>query len=130
MAIYVLKPFDRNLKNDNIDDVKLCQAAKEVMAGNYEASLGGNVYKKRIPLNAGKSGGARAVVAFRSGGNLFFVNGYPKSGTKGSGKEIPDDVLEAYKKVAADLQAMTPEKIKAAKDAGKMREVKCDDRSS
>lgn len=64
MAIYVLKPFDRNTKGDAIDSAKLCKAALEVIAGIYEASFGGGVYKKRIPLVAGKSGGARAVVAF------------------------------------------------------------------
>lgn len=52
MAIYVLKPFDRNTKGDAIDSAKLCKAALEVMAGIYEASFGGGVYKKRIPLDA------------------------------------------------------------------------------
>ncbi len=71
MAIYVLKPFDRNTKGDAIDSAKLCKAALEVMAGIYEASFGGGVYKKRIPLVAGKSGGARAVVAFKTEKHFF-----------------------------------------------------------
>lgn len=73
MAIYVLKPFDRNFKGDMIADIKLCLAARELIAGQYEASLGGGVYKKRIPLGAGKSGGARAIVAFKSQNTCFLL---------------------------------------------------------
>lgn len=50
MAIYVLKAFDKNTKGDGIDDAALCKAAQEVISGKYEASLGGGVFKKRIPL--------------------------------------------------------------------------------
>lgn len=59
MANYVLRPFDRSLKSVGIDDEKLCNAARELRAGQFEANLGGNLYKKRIPLMRGKSCGAR-----------------------------------------------------------------------
>ena len=106
MAIYVLKPFDRNFKGEMIADTKLCLAARELIAGQYEASLGGGVYKKRIPLGAGKSGGARAIVAFKSQKNLFFVNGYAKSTTKSGIREIKEDELNLYRHVASQLFAM------------------------
>lgn len=125
MAIYVLRAFDKNTKGEEIGDAKLCTAALEIMEGKYEASLGGGVFKKRIPLKAGKSGGARAVVAFKLGKNLFFVNGYSKSDTRGSGKEIPEDILKAYRRFAADLLALTPMQIDAQKRAHTLREVKC-----
>ncbi|MBY4952090.1 type II toxin-antitoxin system RelE/ParE family toxin [Pantoea sp. DY-17] len=126
MAIYVLKPFDRNTKGDAIDSAKLCKAALEVMAGIYEASFGGGVYKKRIPLVAGKSGGARAVVAFKTEKHLFFVNGYAKSAFKSSGREISESDLALYKEVAKQLFEMSSEQAKVAIKTGKMREVKCD----
>ncbi|WP_210080401.1 type II toxin-antitoxin system RelE/ParE family toxin [Pantoea endophytica] len=123
MAIYVLKPFDRNTKGDAINSAKLCKAALEVMA---EASFGRGVYKKRIPLVAGKSGGARAVVAFKTEKHLFFVNGYAKSAFKSSGREISESDLALYKEVAKQLFEMTSEQAKVAIKTGKMREVKCD----
>ncbi|MEI2265273.1 type II toxin-antitoxin system RelE/ParE family toxin [Erwinia sp. CGal63] len=126
MAIFVLKPFDKNLKGTDINDDKIRQAAREVTAGCYEANLGGHVYKKRIPLAAGKSGGARAVIVFKLEQHLFFVNGYAKSSAKKSGKEISDSELDAYRRVAADLLAMPPETVARAIAAGKMREVKSD----
>ncbi|MEZ0581417.1 type II toxin-antitoxin system RelE/ParE family toxin [Erwinia sp. STN24] len=126
MAIFVLKPFDRSLKGTGIDNDKIRQAAREVIAGYYEASLGGHVYKKRIPLEAGKSGGARAVVVFKLQQHLFFVNGYPKSAAKKAGKEISASELEAYRKIAAELFTMSPEIVEKALAAGKMREVKFD----
>lgn len=84
MSIFVLKPFDRNLKRYSISEEKLFSAAREIMAGQYEADLGGGVFKKRIALDAGKSGGARSVIIFKYGGNLFFVNGWSKSDIKKS----------------------------------------------
>jgi len=125
MAIYVLKAFEKNTKGDGIDDAALYTAAQEVMSGQYEASLGGRIFKKRIPLpGAGKSGGARAVIAFKAGKHLFFVNGYAKSTTSSNGKEIPDDVLKAYRKFAVDLLNLTQAQIDAQVKAKTMREVK------
>ncbi|QGY31495.1 type II toxin-antitoxin system RelE/ParE family toxin [Pantoea cypripedii] len=130
MTNYVLKPFDRNLKGTDVDNGKLCKAAKEVMAGHYEANLGGDVYKKRIPLNRGKSYGARVIIAFKSGQDLFFMNGWVKNDVKKNSKEIPDAELAFYKAVAVQLMCMTPEQAQIAIKAGKMREVKCDGESS
>jgi Uncharacterized protein conserved in bacteria len=125
MAIYVLKAFDKNTKGDEINDAVLCTSAHEIMNGQYEASFGGGVFKKRIRLpGKGKSGGARAVVAFKAGKHLFFVNGYAKSDTGSCGKEIPDDAIKAYKRFAADLLGMTQKQLDAHIRAKTMREVK------
>lgn len=49
------------------------------MAGNYEASLGKKVFKKRIAIGSkGKSGSARTIVAFQQGNNVFFMYGFAK----------------------------------------------------
>lgn len=96
------------------------------MAGVYEASFGGGVYKKRIPLGAGKSSGARAVVAFKSDKHLFFVNGYAKSSIKNSVREISESDLILYKLISKQMFDMTFEQANEAIKAGKMREVECD----
>ncbi|MXP55096.1 type II toxin-antitoxin system RelE/ParE family toxin [Pantoea sp. Seng] len=126
MAIYVLKPFDRNTKADGIDDGKLSIAALEVIAGRYEANLGGGIYKKRIPLTKGKSSGARAVIAFKIDKHLFFVNGYAKSAVKSTIREMTETELLLYKQVAKELFNLTTEQARRAIRAGKMREVQCD----
>lgn len=128
MSIFVLKPFDRNLKRYSISEEKLFSAAREIMAGQYEADLGGGVFKKRIALDAGKSGGARSVIIFKYGGNLFFVNGWSKSDIKKhGGKEIAVDDLAAYRILAKQLLAMSRTEVDKALAAGIMRELKCDD---
>jgi len=98
MSIFVLKPFDRNLKRYSIPEDKLFNAAREIMAGQYEADLGGGVFKKRIALDAGKSGGARSVIIFKYGRNLFFVNGCSKSDIKNMAvKRSPQTILQRTK---------------------------------
>lgn len=126
MGNYVLRTFDRSLKGVAIDDDKLCDAARELRAGQFEANLGGHLYKKRIPLTRGKSCGVRAVMAFKSDNDLFFINGWVKNVVKKGCREIPDDVLLLYKAVAIQMINMTPEQAQLALKTGKMREVKCD----
>ncbi|KJV30208.1 type II toxin-antitoxin system RelE/ParE family toxin [Pantoea sp. SM3] len=126
MAICVLKPFDRNTKTEGLDDGRLCTAALEVIAGQYEANLGGGVYKKRIPLGKGKSSGARAVIAFKMGKHLFFVNGYAKSTVKSTTREMAESDLILYKQLAKELFNLTADQATQAINMGKMREVKCD----
>ncbi len=70
---------------------------------------------------------ARAIIAFKSDNDLFFVNGWIKNVVKKGCKEIPDDVLVFYKAIAIQMLSMTPEQTQIALKAGKMREVRCDD---
>ncbi|WP_455916232.1 type II toxin-antitoxin system RelE/ParE family toxin [Pantoea agglomerans] len=131
MTVYVTKIFERNLKKEGIDDARLCIAAQEIISGLYDADLGGNVFKKRLPLAAGKSGGARTVVAYKSGKHLFFVNGWTKKGLpKGGQKEISDAELQGYRDAAAEMLAMTDKNLEDAVKSKIFREVKCDGKPS
>lgn len=131
MTIYVTRIFERNLKKDGIDDTKLCMAAKEILSGLYDADLGGNVFKKRIPQSAGKSGGARSVVAYKSGNHLFFVNGWTKKAvSKGGHKEISDTDLQGYRDIAEQMLTMTEKNLEDAVKSEILREVKCDGKPS
>lgn len=62
-------------------DLKI--AAKDIMAGVYEANLGGHVYKKRVSnsMSKGKSGGSRLIVAYKKGHTLFFMYAFNKNDT-------------------------------------------------
>lgn len=78
--VYKNKEFDKWAKKQGLSDKQLYDAAIEVNAEQYEANLGGNVYKKRIAINnQGKRGGARSIVAFKSNEKLFFVYGFKKN---------------------------------------------------
>ncbi|STX52141.1 Uncharacterized protein conserved in bacteria [Legionella busanensis] len=62
--------------------------------GLFDANLGGNVYKKRIPLdNKGKRGGARTIVAFRFNNKAFFIYSFAKN----KKANITDKELKALK---------------------------------
>lgn len=130
MSIYVTSLFDRSLKKQHISDGKLRKIAQEIIDGLYDADLGGNVYKKRIPLKQGKSGGARSVIAFRLNEHLFFIDGWMKNAVnKGGHREISDDDLATYRDIANDFLSMPAAVIKIALETGRLREVSCDEPS-
>lgn len=125
MAIYVTRKFDKALHKPDITDDELCQASVEVMAGRYEANLGGGVIKKRLPLRSGKSGGARSVIFFKTGKHLFFADGWKKSATSSTKKEIEDDELETYKDLAKEFFRYDLTIINRLLSKNFLREVTC-----
>jgi len=50
MAVYQTKTFARWAKKAGLRDAELYTAAQEVVVGQVEAKLGGNLYKKRVAL--------------------------------------------------------------------------------
>ena len=49
MIIYKTRWFDRWARKEGLNDLSLCTAVNEMTAGLYEADLGGELVKKRIP---------------------------------------------------------------------------------
>ena len=80
-------------KQVDIDDDKLLEAANEIMDGRCEANLGGNLYKKRISTDKGKSGGARTIVAYCDGSHMFFLYAFKKN----EKENVKRDELKAIK---------------------------------
>ncbi len=79
MRIFKTKVFNKWAKGLLSDD-SLLVSAYEIAAGNFDASLGQKVYKKRIAVaGKGKSGGVRTIVAYQQGNNLFFMYGFEKN---------------------------------------------------
>ncbi|HGU2469433.1 TPA: type II toxin-antitoxin system RelE/ParE family toxin, partial [Escherichia coli] len=108
-----------------IHDKVLMAAAEEVMQGIWEADLGSGVIKKRLPLQQGKSGGARTIIFFKSANHVFFYDGWSKSGLSSKGsKEIEDDELAAYKKMANAFLAFSNKQIEDLIETGFLIEVK------
>ena len=69
--VFKLKTFARWAKKI-LTDEQLCAAAKEILAGQYEADLGAGVCKKRIAVSGqGKRGATRTLVANTSAHGVF-----------------------------------------------------------
>jgi hypothetical protein len=95
-----------------------------MIAGLYEADLGGGLLKKRIARSGqGKRGGFRTLVATNKEDRWVFVYGFPKN----ERSNIDKDETEALKKLAESLLLLTPPKLEQAKDNDELMEVDCDE---
>ena len=82
MRAFKGKLFSRWAAGEGITDADLCRAASEAFAGQYDADLGGYLFKKRIARkDGGKSGGYRTILGFRKSDSkrIFFLYGFPKN---------------------------------------------------
>ncbi|MEX9839510.1 type II toxin-antitoxin system RelE/ParE family toxin, partial [Raoultella planticola] len=105
MVIYKTKMFKNSFKKITLTNAELIATATEVLAGQFEADLGGGVIKKPACIKRkGKSIGIRTIIFYKQGDNLFFADGWKKSSlTSKKTKEITDYELESYKNQAKDL---------------------------
>jgi len=124
MTVYVTKEFARFARKSGLLDAKLLQAAQEVAQRQYDADLGGGVFKQRVARGGGgKSGGFRTIILFRVGSHSFFAHGFAKNDKANvSAKE-----LKALKQLAGVLLGFSDEQLRAAKAAGELSEVSDDD---
>lgn len=80
MTVFLTKTFARFAKKARIAGASLASAAADVAAGDFDADLGGHVFKQRVARSGeGKSGGFRTVILFKVGGHTFFAHGFAKS---------------------------------------------------
>ncbi len=121
MRIFKIKPFDEWMAEVGITDSCLVTAASELSNNLYEANLGGNIYKKRVPLNnQGKRGGARTIVAFKTNDKSIFLYGYAKN----KKSNITDKEEKALKKLAKFYFEFNNDQIKQVIKSGELIEVK------
>jgi hypothetical protein len=80
VSTFKTKVFARFARKAGLTDAQLADAAAQVVAGKFDADLGGGVFKQRVArLGGGKSGGFRTLLAFRAGRSCFFVYGFAKN---------------------------------------------------
>jgi len=80
VRIFKNKWFQRFVNKEGIIDSELKEIAERLENGQYDADLGGGVYKIRIARpNEGKSGGYRVLVFFKIEERIIFRYGFPKS---------------------------------------------------
>lgn len=130
MGIYLTPEFDERRKSARVSNTVLCKAAKAVFSGLPGDKLGKFTWKKRLPVPGlgGSSNGARSIVFFNNGNDLFFFDMYLKSElSKKTGKELENDEIDAYCAIANDFIAMTQKKINELLKDNELIEVTCDD---
>jgi len=128
LTVYVHKRFDKSFKKIGLTERILHDIAEQVIRGEFEANLGSGVIKKRVSLHEGKRGGARTIIFFMFGHHLFFYDGWVKSRLSDkSTKEIEDDELESYKRLAKALLKADKDQLNSLCKSGFLREVKNDE---
>ncbi len=81
----------------------LAESIMGVAKGQFEANLGGHIYKKRVARpGQGKNGGYRTLICFKQNDRAIFVHGFSKS----SRDNINNNELKALKGLAAILLAI------------------------
>ena len=99
----------------------LANALTEIQAGNFEANLGGHIYKKRIRFEGqAKSGGGRTIICYKKDDRAIFVHGFAKN--EKSNLSIKE--LNAFKGLSKILLKLSPKEIAIAIKNGDLIEVK------
>ncbi len=120
MRVFKTKYFHKWAKKASLSEESLRIAAEELVAGLVEANLGGNLYKKRVPLvNKGKRGGFRTLLAYKKEERSIFLYGFEKN----EKDNIDNTEEEALKKLAKKLLFMSQKEIDFAVDNGELIEV-------
>lgn len=99
----------------------LSAALDEIGQGLVDADLGGNLVKKRIPLQGrGKRGGARAILCGKQGDRIIFLHGFAKN----EKSDLSPKELAAFRRLADVLVALETAQVAEAIDRGIFIEVK------
>ncbi|QHA88984.1 type II toxin-antitoxin system RelE/ParE family toxin [Serratia rhizosphaerae] len=124
--IYLTKTFQAFAAREGISDATVIKAAREIRHENYEASLGGCVYKKRVARHGGgKRGDYRLLIAFREENRLFFMRGFAKS----ERENLSRDELAALKCLAALYLDFSPYRLYQLVNNKELKRL-CDEQNS
>lgn len=120
MRIFKVKAFNKWAKG-LLTDESLLDAVEEIIAGNFDASLGQKIFKQRVAEgNTGKSGSMRTILAFHEGDNVFFMYGF----SKGQRANISDKEKRALQAAAKVYFALKGKKLTDEITAGRLVEIK------
>jgi hypothetical protein len=120
VRIFKNKWFSRFADKNGITDDELRDIVSDLENGLVNVNLGGDVYKKRVARpGAGKSGGYRAIVFFKSGDLTFFTFGFAKSDMD----NITEKDVRYLKDIAKEDLGMTAEQIKERLKDGSFIEI-------
>jgi hypothetical protein len=116
--------FARFARKERISDTALCDAVARAEQGLLDADLGGGLIKQRVARpGAGKSGGYRTLIFYRSGARAVFAFGFAKSDF-GNIEDKDEIRLKEAAKLALGFSELDVDRLVKA---GKLLEVICHD---
>jgi hypothetical protein len=126
VRIFTTRWFARFARREGISDADLRDAVRRAERGLVDADLGGGVLKQRIARpHAGKRGGFRSIVIFRTGKRAIFVYGFAKSARA----TIRKDELSGFRRLAAEMLGYDDAALTKAVASGALEEVASDEQS-
>jgi len=122
--IFRTRTFTRWMRKTGLTDEMLFQAVTEMSQGLLEASLGGNLVKKRVALpGRGKRGSTRTIVATNHDNRWFFLFGFEKSDRA----NLNNYELKALQELAGEYLSFNVLQLQVAVDNGNLSEVGYED---
>jgi hypothetical protein len=122
MDVFKRRDFARWQAREQLPDVALCEAVREMEAGLIDAQLGGLLYKKRVPRPGwGKRGGYRTLLSARIGDRYIFLYGFPKNDKA----DITEGEQKALQVDGRTFLELAPENLQKALGEGVLLEVCC-----
>ena len=114
------KQFSKWVSKQKIPLNELSTALSEVQKGNFEANLGGNLFKKRVRFEGqGKSSSGRTILCYKKGKRIIFIHGFAKNEKSNLSKKE----LIALKEFSKILLAFDEKQISIAIENGDLKEV-------
>lgn len=112
--------FSKWAAKQNILSEELTKSLKEVEDGNFEASLGGHIFKKRTRFQGkGKRGSGRTIICFKREDRAIFIHGFEKN----EKSNLTPKELNAFKELAKILLGLSYEELNLAIKNGDLMEV-------
>ncbi len=120
MHYLMTRKFGKWAKKEHISSLNLKKSLIEVVDGQFDANLGGHIYKKRVARSGqGKSGGFRTLICFKQGDRAVFVHGFSKSNQE----NVNSKGHKALKELAGILLNMSEKELQKALSTGALMEV-------
>jgi hypothetical protein len=123
MRTFKTRWFTRFARREGISDEALREAIERAERGLVDADLGGGLIKQRVARpGAGRSGGYRTIIAFRTNDRAIFISGFPKN----EQENIGPDELKTLREISLDLLGAMQDSLDEAAAAGRLTEIPYD----
>ena len=120
MKRLMTKHFSKWISKQNISDEDLQTTLSELEAGQFEANLGGYLYKKRVRFERkGKSGSGRTIICYKKDDRAVFIHGFAKN----EKANLSPKELHAMKKFSRIIIKLSASEVKVAIENGDFIEV-------
>lgn len=120
MKKLMTKHFSKWALKQRISENQLKTALNELQHGHFEASLGGYLYKKRIPFEGqGKRGSGRTIICYKKEDRAIFIHGFAKNEKSNLSKKE----FVAFKELSKILLKLSVKDIEIALENGDFIEL-------